>query len=184
MPEESFVTWIAEYSATTSFVLACTVAGIAAVTDLRSRTIPNALTYPAIALGFIIAAVQGTLPSALVGFGIAAACAYALYCCASMGGGDVKLLAALGMLVGYPLILDLLFFGVVFGAAWTMFVLLMRGTLLRTFAEIWRLAKSLIYPKVPMFVPAQGVHIAGGAILALATFWIIVPIMFGGMAGT
>ena len=74
----------------------------AAVGDLRTRTIPNWLTL-AIALGAIVywwAAAVPLWPDAAIRIGVALAvfCAFALaYAVGMMGGGDVKLLAAIAL---------------------------------------------------------------------------------------
>ena len=157
-----------------SLVLACVVAAIAGYQDLKTRTISNALTYSALALGCAIALATGTLGSALGGAAIAGGSGLLLYLCRAMGGGDVKLLAAVGSLLGYSLSLEMLFYGVLFGGAWSIFALCMKGVMLQTLKEMWLLIRSLIYPMVPLFVPAQGAHVAGGVVIAAATLWVVV----------
>jgi prepilin peptidase CpaA len=79
---------------------------ISAGTDLRSRRIPNALTLPALGAGLILSYLGGG------GYGVAGAAMavvllggiFALF--AAVGGvgwGDVKLMAAVGALLGWPL---------------------------------------------------------------------------------
>ena len=157
--------------------LACIVAVAAAVTDFRSRTIPNRLTYSAFVAGLLLAMATGELRSALLGALVAGGGAYLLFIFRAIGGGDVKLLAALGMLLGLSHTLEMLFFGIVFGAAWAIFLLTMDGRMLQTVRETWHLAKSLIYPKVPLVAPAQGVEIAGGIVVAAATIWVVLSIV-------
>ena len=162
-----------------SLVLACVVAVIAGFQDFRTWKIPNTLTYGAFALGCVIALLSGTLGSALGGAAFAGGCGLILYVFRAMGGGDVKLLVAMGSLLGYPLSLEMLFFGVLFGGAWSIFALCMHGRMLQTLKELWLLARSLVYPKVPVFVPAQGVHVAGGVVIAAATLWVVLPAIAG-----
>ena len=89
--------------------LAVTVA--AAAVDLRRRRIPNALTLSALAAGFIL---QGVLAGpaglglALAGALAAGLPAFAVFALRGMGGGDVKLLAACGALLGPAAGLELL----------------------------------------------------------------------------
>lgn len=158
-----------------SLLLACVVAVIAGFQDLRTWKISNTLTYGAFALGCAIALATGTLGSALGGAAIAGGSGLILYIFRAMGGGDVKLLAAIGSLLGYPLSLEMLFFGVLFGGAWSIFALCLHGRMLQTLKELWLLVRSLIYPRVPLFVPAQGVHVAGGVVIAAATLWVVLP---------
>src|SRR5579863_2601013 len=79
------------------------VAAVCAVTDLVSGKIYNAVTYPAIALGFAMQlALHGSsgLWLALAGFTVGFFPAFVLFAVGGMGGGDVKLLAAVGALGG------------------------------------------------------------------------------------
>jgi prepilin peptidase CpaA len=80
-----------------------TVLVVAVVVDLRSSRIPNWLTFPA--MGFALAAhtwlngVQGTLFS-LAGLGAGLGLLLLVYLAGGIGAGDVKLMAAVGAMVG------------------------------------------------------------------------------------
>lgn len=82
------------------------VAGItltAAFTDLRSRIIPNWLVVTGLASGFvlnILLAGWTGLSQSCLGFGLALLIYVPLFILRAMGGGDVKLMAAVGSLVG------------------------------------------------------------------------------------
>jgi prepilin peptidase CpaA len=82
---------------------ACTLALAAALAcDLRARRIPNAVTATAAALGVAWHASPfgvGVAP-ALLGLALGAALLIAPFALGGMGGGDVKLLAALGAWLG------------------------------------------------------------------------------------
>ncbi|MEI8197496.1 MAG: prepilin peptidase [Phycisphaerae bacterium] len=101
------------------FVFICTtmICVLAAWFDAATTRIPNPLTYTAVVVGLCLsllaaALTQAKLPApalwlgaptpldALYGFGLCAAIGLACLVFAGMGGGDVKLLAALGMLLG------------------------------------------------------------------------------------
>ena len=72
-------------------------------TDLRARRIPNALVLLGLAAGlFLNARAEGIagIGSSLLGFAVGLALFLPFMLLGGMGGGDVKLLAALGSLVG------------------------------------------------------------------------------------
>ena len=83
------------------FPLALT--GLAAIVNLRTREIPN-LIPAAILAGAFLAALSGWLPiswrQSLAGAGLAFALGCLLFWINAWGGGDVKLLAALGAWLG------------------------------------------------------------------------------------
>ncbi len=112
--------------------LAVGVAGVAAAFDLWKRRIPNALTYSvlvaALALGFLYAAGSG-LAAGLGGIAAGFAPCFVLFQLGGLGGGDVKLSAALGGRVGAWQILDVLLLATLLGALLALGVLAWRRTL-------------------------------------------------------
>ena len=79
------------------------VALVACVTDLRSRRIPNVLTFGAAAAGIAFhATVPGgeTVTSAVLGWLVGVAVFFVPFALGGLGGGDVKLLGALGAWLG------------------------------------------------------------------------------------
>jgi prepilin peptidase CpaA len=83
--------------------LAVAATALAAGTDARTGRIPNPLTVPLLAgallLHFFSGGAGGLLAS-IVGAAVCAATPLVLFSRGGMGGGDVKLFAALGALVG------------------------------------------------------------------------------------
>jgi Flp pilus assembly protein protease CpaA len=78
-------------------------AALAALTDLRSRRIPNALTLPLLAAGLLVAwgaAGAGGLVDALLGCAVAGLPYVLLFLYAGGGAGDAKLMGALGAWLG------------------------------------------------------------------------------------
>lgn len=84
--------------------------GTAAVTDSRSGLIPNWLSLPTLAVALLAQLAVGGVADALHAIAAVLACALvplALFALRAMGGGDVKLFAALGALCGASLGLEL-----------------------------------------------------------------------------
>ena len=72
----------------------------AAVGDIRWRKIPRALTTVAVAAGLIFHLVHGGFASALIATLIAFGVGLSFFQLGAIGGGDVKLITALGALLG------------------------------------------------------------------------------------
>src|SRR5690242_13454132 len=75
----------------------------AAIEDLKSRRIPNWLTF-ALALGGVASSLMFARPiglgDAMLGMLVGFALPFVLFSLGALGGGDVKLLAALGVWLG------------------------------------------------------------------------------------
>jgi prepilin peptidase CpaA len=82
--------------------------GWAVVTDLRARRISNRLTYPTAALGLAVHAATGGwggLTWSALGMLVGLALFLLPFFLGAMGGGDVKLMAAIGALQGPQFVL-------------------------------------------------------------------------------
>jgi prepilin peptidase CpaA len=89
----------------TSTVCALLCAGIGSVHDVRERRIPNRLCGVSIVSGLALHAVfagWSGLGSSLVAGLLAGAISLVFWIAGGMGAGDVKLLAAIGCLTGFP----------------------------------------------------------------------------------
>ena len=103
------------------------------ITDLEHRLILNVVTYPAMVLGlvgsFFVPGV--TWWSALIGGGIGlvffflvALVGHAVFGAGAMGGGDVKLAAFVGIVTGYPLVIEAIVLTMLLGAVISLFLLI------------------------------------------------------------
>jgi leader peptidase (prepilin peptidase)/N-methyltransferase len=86
--------------------------------DLEHQIVPNALSYPGLILGLLLAVPQGRFTDAL--FAAAGAGAFflliAIVSGGGMGGGDIKLAAMMGAFLGWPRIAVGLLFAFTLGA--------------------------------------------------------------------
>ena len=95
-----------------------TVLALGAICDLRSRRIPNALTFGGALAGFVANLVVGHLPGALQsasGWGLGVLVLIIPFALRWLGAGDVKFLAAAGAWGGPVYALNTLFFGAIVG---------------------------------------------------------------------
>jgi prepilin peptidase CpaA len=83
----------------TAFVAAFALT--AAIADLRWRRIPRLLTVPALAAGLLYHAVCGSFLSCLEAAGAGFVVGLVFFQLKAIGGGDVKLIMALGALLGW-----------------------------------------------------------------------------------
>ena len=115
---------------------------IAAVTDLKRREIPNWLTLGGIAAGVALNAwVAGLagLKTAGAGLGLAALIFVPLFVMRWLGGGDVKLMGAIGALAGAQYMVVIFVFDAILGGAVALVLVIVRGRLLRTLRNIPRM---------------------------------------------
>lgn len=95
---------------------------VAAVLDLTTRRIPNYLTYTAGALGLSLCIEGGRFGFGAAGLFIGVAVLYPAFRSRKLGGGDVKLMGAIGAIGGFPFVVEALLYGFAIGggmAVWT-----------------------------------------------------------------
>jgi prepilin peptidase CpaA len=121
------------------------ILAVAAVSDLRTRRIPNWLTLPAIPVGVTAQAMFGDgLWAGLAGFGAALAAFFLLFAVGAMGAGDVKLFAAVGAFVGIRhLLIVFVMIGLAGGVA-AVIVAMRAGALSRVLRNTIAIAGSLL----------------------------------------
>ncbi len=124
----------------------------AAVSDIRSRSIPNWLT-----LGGIVASLAlntyfsglGGLKLAAVGLGVAAVIFLPLFALRFLGGGDVKLMAAIGGMAGYENLIAIFIIDAIFGGVVALILVIVRGRLKKTIRNMGQMIASLFKGKAP-----------------------------------
>jgi prepilin peptidase CpaA len=121
----------------------------AAITDTRSGIIPNSLTLPPLIAApavFFLALGPTALLGSLLGALLCGAGPYLLFRRGALGGGDVKLFAAIGAIAGATLGLEVQILGLCAGALYATARLLCRGELLRVLGNAGRMMVNSILP--------------------------------------
>jgi prepilin peptidase CpaA len=120
-------------------------ASIAAVVDVRTRRVPNVLTCAIAAVGLVAAGagagdlgVGAAIAGGLIGFALM----LPGYLLGGTGGGDVKLLAALGTLLGPGRTVTAFIAMALAGGAIAVIVALARGQGRATAQRFWRLLRG------------------------------------------
>jgi prepilin peptidase CpaA len=167
---------------TSAHIALWTTLGVALVisvaTDVLRRQILDVVTYPLVALALGVrlwAEGVGDLEAGLVS-GVVSGVGLALMLVPAavrgkMGWGDVKLMAGVGAVLGFPAVLAAAAFISLVGALQAVVTLLWQGAVWETLAELvrrWAVKARLIHEGA-----ASGPrrHIPYGVAIALGTFW-------------
>jgi prepilin peptidase CpaA len=151
---------------------------ISAYTDIARGKIYNWCTYPAIFVGVSAYYIAGGLPGlvwAVIGLALGVGIFMLPYCFKLVGAGDVKLMGAVGALVGgwgfhgLNFVLLAAFLTTVMGAIFGLSILIWKGKLRKAFGNMggamfmpWRLKAS---------ASADETRVPYGVAIALGTFW-------------
>jgi len=124
--------------------LALVVTALACVTDLRSRRIPNALTFTAAIAAIAAAAVvdgrSGAMNSAS-GWLVGVAIFFPFFALGGLGAGDVKLLGAIGAWVGPSIVIRVGLYSALAGGVLAFALALKSGYVRKAFKNIARLVR-------------------------------------------
>jgi prepilin peptidase CpaA len=121
-------------------IVVLAVALVAVVFDVRTRRIPNWLTFGASAAALVYAMFDAGLPGvgiAAAGWIAGAALFFPFFALGGMGAGDVKLLAALAAWLGPSESVWLAIFAAMAGGVLGVFVALARGYLRTAISNLW-----------------------------------------------
>ena len=148
---------------------------VATVVDIRVRRIPNALTatMAGVGIGFAASGVSGvSLGASVVGLMLGFALMMPGHALGATGAGDVKLMAAVGAIVGPALVVSAFLFTALAGGVLALVVAVRRQRLAATLAGTGRLiaapgeAKQEIRAATGSSRFAYGPAIAIGSVLA------------------
>jgi prepilin peptidase CpaA len=164
---------------------------LAAIYDLRYRRIPNWLVLTGLLLGLGVNAFLfewAGLQGSLLGIGIAFLVYFPLYLLRGMGAGDVKLMAAVGAIVGWKAWIVIFFLTAIMGGLAAVALLASRSQLRRGFSNAGYLVVQLLAFRAPyarreeLDVKSEksvklphGMTIAWGSLLFLGAAWIWAP---------
>ena len=150
-------------------------------TDLKFRKIYNHITLPAVVIGIGLNSYlwgwKG-LEYSMAGFLIGFLILIIFFWVGGLGGGDIKLLAAIGALKGYPFILYATFYAILVGGILAIVVLVKNGSL-------FCCLKNILYQIWFFFLPGHSRapkhpvlnhQIPFGLAICLGTLWALILI--------
>ena len=129
---------------------------VAAVWDVRTGKIPNWLTYPAIVAGLVGHTLVGGLGDSETSLGLAGSLAglatgfgplFVAFLAGGIGGGDAKLMGAIGALTGWRFTLSAMLYGFLAAAVVAMVVMLRKKVFLRTLVRVGRFFLLALKPR-------------------------------------
>jgi prepilin peptidase CpaA len=127
--------------------IAAGVAFVACLTDLRTRRIPNVLTFGAAIAAFGVHAMSAGMPgflSSLAGWMVGVALFFPFFAMRGLGAGDVKLLGAIGAWIGPVVVLRVALYSAIAGGVLAVIVAVQAGYLkqalsnLGYFVQFWK----------------------------------------------
>lgn len=154
---------------------------VAATTDTLSRRVPNAITFPAMALGLALGFGMGGLGwdaswtqhhfmSHVLGLLIGAGIFLVAWWAEGVKGGEVKLAGAVGALAGAQFTIAAMFWSSLVGAIMALWVLLLRGQLVDGLRRSVRYAVMLRADQAPKDDAAR-VSVPYAVAIAFGTIW-------------
>jgi prepilin peptidase CpaA len=124
--------------------------------DLLFKKIPNWLTLPAMSGGVLVHSLMKgwegflfSIEGLAAGFGLL----IVLYALGAMGAGDVKLMAAIGSLVGPKEIFMIFILATAIGGIYALGLLLIKGCLWQTVKRYGKITKGFLFTRQIVYIP-------------------------------
>ena len=145
--------------------------GTAIVTDVRTRRIPNWLTGAIAGAGFGLAFGGGVVTPMQAALGLGAGLLLMMpgHLIGATGAGDVKLMAAVGSVVGPNLVLRAFLYSAIAGGVLAIAVAARRGRLAATLQDTSRLVTSPATVRTAIESPGRANRFAYGPAIAVGT---------------
>jgi len=168
-------------------IIAFIVLIIASITDLKSREVPDYLSYGLIFIAFAIAILDAVIEwnyilfmQSAMGFIVGLIIAYSMFYLGQWGGGDSKLIMGLGAIIGFNvfsifgknnfwlliLIAGIVFFGAVYGLVWSIFLAIKNRKIFMKNMAIWLQKREFVIARWILYVVI---------VLAVIAIFTIVP---------
>ena len=170
---------------------------IASVTDVRNAKIPNSVTIPAIVIGLVGHSLVWWLCGrvtewpmltplgALGGFAAGFLPMLAVYLAGGIGGGDVKLMGAIGALAGWRFVVAAMFYGFIIAAIMAVIVMLRRRIVRKTLARILQFVYLMFTPSKPADpADTDSAKIPLGLALCIGSAVVLIDFIIGGSVAT
>ena len=166
-----------------SLIVLAVVLIVAAICDLRQGKVFNWLTYPAIVVGLALGAAEGaaagqmreTLVNHVLGLGFAFGVLFLAYLMGGMGGGDVKLMAAVGAFLGWHdwATVHAVFYSFLVAAAVGLIMMIWRGQTRLVLRRLWLAIRILPVPGATLDEAVGGgaFRVPFGFAVCVATVW-------------
>jgi prepilin peptidase CpaA len=152
---------------------------IAAIFDIRSRRIPNWLVLAGLIVGVgwnVYSSEWSGLLRAAEGLGLGFILYFPLYLIRARGAGDVKLLAAVGAVVGPGNCWWIFLLTAVLGGAIALILLMFRGRMRKTLFNVGMIIEDLLHFRAPYrssdeldVTTNKGLRLPHGAMIAVGT---------------
>jgi prepilin peptidase CpaA len=160
-------------------VLLAALVTVAAVFDWRTRRIPNWLCVAGLASGFacqIVLFRWAGAREALLGTGLALLIYVPLFALRAVGGGDVKLMAAVGSIAGPRAWIAIFLVTALVGGVIALVLIAVKGRMRRTFRNVGVLLTELVHLRAPHKVEEEldvtsgkGLRLPHGCTIAAGT---------------
>jgi len=155
----------------------------AAICDCLTGKIYNALTYPGIVAGLVLHGAWGGwagLEDALLGFAMGFGPLFVAYLIGGYGGGDAKLMGAVGALGGFNLALGALMYALIVAVGMGLVVMIWRRQTLATMRRVVRMVwLALAGGKPADPTPSGGITVRFGLAICVGTCWYLLEARLG-----